>query len=130
MRAIPSPTCSTVPTSARSVSTSYSSIRCFRIEVISSGLSFTKTPFSCSCQLSPQPLEAAAHARVEPVRPDLDDDAADQVRVDLPGRLDLAPCRLLDLAEELARLGIGELDRGRELGAQDSLALGDQALEL
>src|SRR5919198_2919660 len=41
---IPSPTWSTVPTSARSVSTSYSSIRCLRIEVISSGRSFTATP--------------------------------------------------------------------------------------
>src|SRR5579875_222901 len=40
MRAMPSPTCRTVPTSARSVSTSYCSIRCLRIEVISSGLSF------------------------------------------------------------------------------------------
>src|SRR4029078_4229172 len=38
---MPSPTWSTVPTSERSVSTSYCSIRCFRIEVISSGRSFT-----------------------------------------------------------------------------------------
>src|SRR5919197_161176 len=42
MRAMPSPTCSTVPTSARSVSTSYCSICRRRIEVISSGRSFTR----------------------------------------------------------------------------------------
>ena len=40
-RAIPSPMASTLPTSARSVSTSYSSMRCLRIDVISSGRSFT-----------------------------------------------------------------------------------------
>src|SRR6266511_4148896 len=41
MRAIPSPIWRTVPTSARSVSTSYCSILSLRIEVISSGRSFT-----------------------------------------------------------------------------------------
>src|SRR5712691_3229571 len=45
MRAMPSPTWSTVPTSARSVSTSYRSIRSLRIDVISSGRSFTRASF-------------------------------------------------------------------------------------
>src|SRR6266545_2563786 len=40
MRAMPSPTCSTVPTSERSVWTSYCSILVLRIDVISSGRSF------------------------------------------------------------------------------------------
>src|SRR5207249_3641992 len=45
MRAIPSPTERTVPTSARSVSTSYSSICWRRIEVISSGRIFKASSF-------------------------------------------------------------------------------------
>ena len=43
-RAMPSPTWSTEPTSERSVWTSYCSIRDLRIEVISSGRSFTFSP--------------------------------------------------------------------------------------
>src|ERR671938_2158069 len=102
---MPSPTCSTVPTSARSVSTSYSSIRCFRIAVISSGLTFTAgSPLSRRRQLAPQPLQSAAHACIEPVRSDLQDDSSDQGRVDGARRLDLAAGRLLDLPEQVARL--------------------------
>ncbi len=89
-RAIPSPTWRTVPTSARSVSTSYSWIRCFRIDVISSGRSFTKSPFSYRCQLAAEALQTAADARVEPVRPDLEHDPADQLGVDAAARLNLA----------------------------------------
>src|SRR5829696_1264259 len=48
MRAMPSPTWRTFPTSARSVSTSNFSIRSFRIEVISSGRSFTERSFVSS----------------------------------------------------------------------------------
>src|SRR6266516_7376319 len=101
MRAMPSPTWRTVPTSARSVSTSYSSIRCFRIEVISSGRSFTRSPFlmtlSCGCQLPAEALEPAAHARVETARAHLKHDPADQARIDLACRLDLAAGGLLDV---------------------------------
>src|ERR687887_2628410 len=131
-RAMPSPTCRTVPTSARSVSTSYSSIRCFRIEVISSGRSFTKVPFSRSsgCQLATEPFQAAPNARIEPVGADLQDDAADQVGIDLAPRLDLPARGLLDLGEELARVLVGKLDRRRELCVDDPLVVGDQALEL
>src|SRR4029450_8274494 len=43
---MPSPTWSTVPTSARSVSTAKSSMRCLRMVVISSGRSFTGAPYS------------------------------------------------------------------------------------
>src|SRR5919204_6387392 len=142
---MPSPTWSTVPTSARSVSTSYSSIRCFRIEVISSGRSFTKSPllsepgstqsleppgFSYRCQLAAEPLQTAAHARVEPVGAHLEHDSADQFGVDAAARLDTAPRRALELLQELVRLVVGELDRGRQLRVHHALVLGDQALEL
>src|SRR5919204_2011127 len=61
---IPSPTWSTVPTSARSVSTSYSSIRCLRIDVISSGRSFTGSPSGRKGFLSQAQRGDAASAAV------------------------------------------------------------------
>src|SRR5437016_14602741 len=111
---MPSPTWSTLPTSARSVSTSYSSIRCLRIEVISSGLSFTVSAPRCR-QFLAQSVQAAADARVGAARADLQDDPADQVGVDLPLRLDAAARALLDLAEDLVGLLVGQLVRGRQL---------------
>src|SRR5215210_6947863 len=126
------PTLSSSRLKARSVSTSYSSIRCLRIEVISSGRSFTGSPLGESCrrQLAAEPLQAAAHARVEAVGADLQDDAADQIGVDAATRLDLAARGLLDLVEQLARVVVRKLDRGREVGVDDPFVLGDQPLEL
>src|SRR5919198_1699494 len=104
MRAMPSPTWRTVPTSARSVSTSYCSIRAFRIEVISSGLSFTCSPSSSLDQLSAQALEASAHAAVEPERPGLEDDSAEEAGIDATRCLHLAPRPALDLSDDSLRL--------------------------
>src|SRR5215210_2149650 len=138
---MPSPTCRTVPTSARSLSTSYSSMRCLRIDVISSGRSFTASPSALGVwwvprnllggrELAAEPLQAAAHARVETVRADLQHDPADQVGVDGASRLDRAAGRARDLAEQLLGLVVTELDRGRQLRMDDAFVLGDQALEL
>src|SRR3954454_15780206 len=132
-RAMPSPTWRTVPTSARSVSTSYCSIRCFRIEAISSGRSFTESPLStcsCRCQLPAEPFKPSAHARVEPVRSDLQDDPADQARVDASGRLHAPAGCALDLLQQLSGVLIRELDRGGQLGVHDPFVLGSQPLEL
>src|SRR5687768_13627376 len=106
---MPSPTWRTVPTSERSVSTSYCSMRCFRIEVISSGRSFTEvSPSSTSSgdELAAEPVQAAAHARVDAQRAGLEDEAADEVGVDRAGRLDRAARRLLDLADDRGGLGV------------------------
>src|SRR3954467_7638197 len=132
-RAMPSPTWRTVPTSARSVSTSYCSIRCFRIEAISSGRSFTESPLStcsCRCQLPAEPFKPSAHARVESVRSDLQDDPADQARVDASGRLHAPAGCALDLLQQLSGVRIRELDRGGQLGVHDPFVLGRQPLEL
>src|SRR5438552_94586 len=135
---MPSPSWRTVPTSERSVSTSYCSIRCFRIEVISSGRSFTfwllvlpsKWSRACPCELATKLVEAAPHARVEAQRADLEHDAADQARVDAPLRVDRPAEGARDALHEAVRLVVGELDRSRELEPEPALCLGDERLEL
>src|SRR5262249_14325065 len=52
----------------------------------------------CCSEVVAEALEAALDAGVDPHRADLEDEAADQVRVDRAGRLDLAAGGLLDLA--------------------------------
>src|SRR5918995_6016288 len=139
MRAMPSPTWRTVPTSERSVSTSNCWIRSLRIEVISSGLSFTSSPCvgarlaspsMSRCQFVSQSLEPSADAAVGQVRPDPQDDPADEVGVDGARRLDLAAGRLLDLLDDRLRLDVGELVRGRELAREPVLRLGYERVEL
>src|SRR4051812_47677830 len=127
---MPSPTWRTLPTSARSTSTSKFSIRSFRIEVISSGLSFTGESAPCGRKFVAEALEAAADAGVDSHRADLQDEAADQVGVDRACRLDLAAGRLLDLRDDRLRLGVGELDRGRQVDLDPALLARDHALEL
>src|SRR5438552_2383542 len=106
---MPSPTWSTVPTSARSVSTSNSLIRFLRIAVISSGRSFTGFLSGSRDEFSGEAFQAAAHARVHAQRAGLQDDAADQARIDVARRLDGAARRSLDLADDCARLVLGQL---------------------
>src|SRR5579864_1833263 len=128
MRAMPSPIDRTVPTSARSVSTSYCSIRWRRIDVISSGLSFI-----CLLALDEflsQSFQPAANARVDAVRAGLQHDPADEVRIDAARRLDLAAGRFLDLSDDRLRLVVGELAGGRELDGEAALLTRHQALEL
>src|SRR6059058_697849 len=131
MRAMPSPTCKTVPTSERSVSTSYCSILDLRIDVISSGRSFKASPsLARRRQVSAKSFEAAADAGVEPQRASLEDDAADQVRVDAPRGVDGTAGRALDLADDLPRLVVGQLVRGRHLDGEAAFLGRHQAFEL
>src|SRR6478735_988805 len=127
---MPSPTCSTVPTSDRSVSTSYCSIRDFRIEVISSGRSFTFAPWLPGGELVAEAFQAAAHAGVDAQRTCLQDHAADQLGVDLAGCLDLAAGGLLDLGHDRGGLVVGQLEGGGELDRNASLRAVDERLEL
>src|SRR5881394_382318 len=112
---MPSPIWRTVPTSARSVSTSYCSIRSRRIDVISSGRSF-KALSSCLHEFVSQSFQSPAHARVDAERARLQDDAADQVWV--------------DLLQDRLRLGVGQLARRRQLDGQAALLARHQPLEL
>src|SRR5438874_670210 len=130
MRAMPSPIWRTVPTSDRSVSTSYCSIRCLRIDVISSGLSFTGFLSASGRQLLSKAFEAAADARVDAERPGLEDDSADQVGVDPSRGVDLASARALDLLEDSLLLVRVELDRRRQLDLEPPLLREREALEV
>src|SRR5262245_33507742 len=127
---MPSPTWRTVPTSERSVSTSYCSIRCLRIEVISSGRSFTSNLLGSCHQFSAETVQSAAHARVDAQRTGLQDHPADQLGVDRARRLDRATGGLLDLADDRVSLGVVELVGGRELDLEATLLAVDQRLEL
>src|SRR6478735_10319390 len=121
---MPSPTWSTVPTSERSVSTSYSSIRCLRMDVISSGRSFTESsPLDSGSghELAAEPVEAAAHARVDAERAGLEDHPADEVGVDRARRVHGAAGRLLDLRDDRFGLVLGERVGGRQLDLQPAL---------
>src|SRR3954452_20917399 len=126
-RAMPSPTCRTVPTSARSVSTSYCSIRCLRIDVISSGRSFKS---SYPYEFVSQSFQSSADSRVDPHRPRLQDHPADQVRIDAARGFDLAAGRALDLSHDRRRFLIRQLLRRRQLDRQSPLLARHQALEL
>src|SRR6266700_6783140 len=125
---MPSPSWRTVPTSARSVSTSYCSIRWRRIDVISSGLSFKA--LSAPHEFVSQSFQSPAHARVDAERAHLEDDAADEAGVDLLRRLDLAAGRLLDLLQDRLRLGVAQLACRRQLDGQPPLLARHQPLEL
>src|SRR6266536_5955456 len=128
MRAMPSPTWRTVPTSARSVSTSYCSIRCRRIDVISSGRSFTN--LSAPHEFLSQSFQSSAHARIDAIRARPQHDPADELGVHASRRLDLAARRLLDLADDRVCLVVCQLARGGELHGQASLLTRHQPLEL
>src|SRR5215470_15363171 len=125
---MPSPIWRTVPTSARSVSTSYCSIRWRRIDVISSGLSFKA--FSAPHEFVSQSFQSPAHACVDAERARLQDDAAHQVGVDLLRRLDLAARRILDLLQDRLRLGVRQLTCGCQLDGEAPLLARHEALEL
>src|SRR2546423_2101827 len=119
MRAMPSPTWRTVPTSARSVSTSYCSIRCRRIDVISSGRSFTN--LSAHHEYLSQSFQPSAHACIDAIRAGPQHDAAHELGFDASRRLDLAAGGLLDLTDDPVRLGVRQLARSRQLDGQAPL---------
>src|SRR3954453_16008204 len=128
MRAIPSPTARTQPPPARSASTSYCPIRERRIDVISSGRSFTVV--SAPHQFSSQSFKSSTHTRVRAIRAGLQHEAAQESRIDAARRFNLSSRRLLDLADDLAGLGVRQLARGDELDRQAPLLARHQPLEL
>src|SRR4051794_20635601 len=102
IRAMPSATDRTVPTSDRSAPpSSRPSIRSLRMLVISSGLICIRflprrLALRGSRQFLPQSFEPPAHARVQHLVPDAEDETADQVGIDVSVQVDLAAGLVLD----------------------------------
>src|SRR5581483_4883670 len=129
---MPSPTWSTVPTSARSVSTAYASIRCLRMEVISSGLSFKAAPSALASrdELAAEAVEPAADGGIDAERARLQHEAADQGGVDGASRLDRPARRLRDLVDDPAGLLVGQLVGRGQRHRQLPLLARDELLDL
>ena len=75
-------------------------------------------------------FEAAADARVKPQRAGLEDDPADQIRVDLAGGLHLAARCGFDLAEDPVEFIVRQLGCRRQLDVEDALRLRDERVQL
>src|SRR5215470_16588162 len=102
MRAMPSPTESTWPTSATSASVPKSAICCFRMAEISAArISMTSNPLHRKLQARELALERC----IDHARADLDHEAAQQARIDPQIDRDLAADHLAQLLVD--RLGLG-----------------------
>src|SRR5215210_7727071 len=95
----------------------------------SSGRSF-KVLLSRCRELPTKPFQAAANARVDAHRAGLQNDAADQLRIDVAGRVDRTAGRLLDLGDDLLRLVVRELVGRCQFHTQPTLLLRHQPFEL
>src|SRR4051794_28445536 len=125
-RAMPSPIDRTVPTSVRSAwPVSRPSIRLLRMEVISSGLICMRLGGSLgrASDLLAKLFEAVAHRGVEHLVADADDDAAQQVGVDVGGELDLSAGLFGDPVADLADGGLVELDCRRDGDREEPVLL-------
>src|SRR6185437_16450365 len=120
MRAMPSPTDSTCPTSATSASLPKLAICCFRIAEISAARISIVVPLPMSsadaAKGQPQPLQLAAQRPVDHARADLDDHAAEQSRIDADVDRHPPPDRAPQLVPEECRLRLAERLRRGHLG--------------
>src|SRR5579862_5315454 len=108
MRAIPSPTDRTWPTSATSASVPKSAICCFRMAEISAArISMSSNPLHRKLQTRELALERCVHH----ARADLDHEAADQARIDTEIDRNLAADGLAQLLVD--RLGLSRRQRPR-----------------
>src|SRR4051812_31294190 len=138
MRAMPSATDSTVPTSVSSAPpASRPSMRCLRMLVISSGLIciaigqvLLEGRGLRPCDLLAKSFESGADGGVQDGVADADDDAAKHVGVDRARQLDLAARLPADLLADLPRHGLVELDRARDLHRQQLVDVTPHRVEL
>src|SRR5689334_9362081 len=123
MRAMPSPTDRTWPTSATSASVPKSAICCFRMAEISAArISMSSNPLHRKLQARELALERCIHH----ARTDLDHEPADQARIDPEIDRDLAAD---DLSELLVH-GLGLLRREQPRGGHLSRHLAAPGREL
>src|SRR5919202_7019148 len=139
MRAMPSATERTVPTSVSSAPpASRPSMRCLRMLVISSGLICIAMASGVSlragglrpCDLLAKSFESGPDGGVEDRVADPQHDAAEHVGVDDGGELHLAPGLAADLLADARRHRLVELDRARDLDREELVALLPHPVEL
>src|SRR5215213_6879677 len=138
MRAMPSATDRTVPTSVRSAwPASRPSMRLLRMLVISSGLICMKSPWGAGAgdlagprDLLAEVLEAVANGGVEHGVADPHDDAAEDVGVDVRLEVDLAVGLLGDAVADLLDRRLGQLDGGGDGDGQEPVLVLPQLVEL
>src|SRR5688572_378536 len=87
-------------------------------------------PSTSRAQVEREPGEPAADARVGAQRACLEHDAAYEAGIDQPLRLDFAAGGLLDARDDVLRLLVGQLVRGRQRDVELPLGLSDDAIEL
>src|SRR5271155_4474206 len=118
---MPSATDNTVPTSVSSaVPLSSPSIRLFRMLVISSGLICMSLLRGSLGNVPAQLLQSITNRGIEDRVPDPDDDAAENVRVHVRRKGDLAPGTLADRPAEALGCRLVERDRAGDLHRQGS----------
>src|ERR687897_1902914 len=141
MRAMPSATDRTVPTSVRSAwPASRPSMRLLRMDVISSGLicmvwlplllgeGGRRGGSGRADDLLAQGVEPVADGRVEDLVADADDDPAEDVGLDGGGELDLAAGLLLDALADVADGLLVELDRRGDVHRQALVVLAPEGV--
>src|SRR6266851_6869997 len=122
---MPSPTESTWPTSATSASLPKLAICCLRIAEISAARISISVPLADALHRQPQALQPALHRAVDHPRPDLDDHAAQQARVDMDIDRDPAPDGAAQLLAEGILLRLAERLRRGDLGGDLAAPLGE-----
>src|SRR5438309_112541 len=84
-----------------------------------------------SASIAPRPsIGLPSGSTTRPSRARLQDDPADELRVDAARRVDLAACRLLDLAHDRICFRVGQVPGRDQLHVETALFACDQALEL
>src|SRR5947209_12924391 len=114
MRAMPSPTSSTRPTSRPARRSLYLTISCSRTETISSGLNLMTAALQ---ELVPNARETGADGRIVQPIADLHNQAADQVGIDAGFQHGFAVKGVAELVQQPLALVVGERDGAANLHA-------------
>src|SRR3977135_1573545 len=112
---MPSPTDKTCPTSATSASLPKLAICCFRIAEISAARLSISVPLPDTLHRPPQAWRTGLQPAVDHPRPDLDDHAAQQARIDPQIDRDAPPDRAAQLLAEGILLCLVQRLRPRHL---------------
>src|SRR5438094_4551030 len=129
MRAMPSPTSTTVPTSTDSAFPSKRWICALMMSVISELFAISLSSRLAARELAGQALELRAQRCVDETVADLHARAADEPRVDRERGLDRLAAGALELSQDVGALALVQFERGGDLRVHDALASIDEIAE-